>query len=146
METTEGNKLIAEFMGYQILRKKFETQQMCSSNETTWVMDEDDIVCDAKGNEVDDERQEPYYYLESLPFNYSWDWLMPVLLKITTIETDKIYHVDWALSCSSISITAYDPKANYKNFTKGSENPDYQIKFTFDAVVDFIEWYNEQNK
>ena len=155
METTEGNKLIAEFMGYQILRKKFETQRMCSSNETTWVMDEDDIVCDAKGNEVDDERQEPYFDLEMLPFNSSWDWLMPVVEKIESLTygTLKLYnHVNVRRFKHVNYYWVVDGVADYGDgkqtitaitFPHG-DNKD--IDALYNTVVKFIEWYNEKNK
>ena len=82
-EILENNKLIAEFMGYQILHKKYQTRHMCSSNESDWVVEYGEIVCDTNGNEVDDEKQEPFYSLEDLPFNYSWDWLMPVISELS---------------------------------------------------------------
>jgi hypothetical protein len=102
-EILNGRVLIAEFMGYHMKHTKFQTQVFHSSNESHWVWDEGEIVVDASGHEVDDSNNEPYCSLEDLPFNSSWDWLMPVLNKIVEeIEIeDKIseayfsyHHID----------------------------------------------------
>jgi hypothetical protein len=124
----EGNKIISEFMGYQILRKKYQTQHYCSSNESTWVVDEGDIVCDDNGNEVDDERQEPYFELEFLPFNSSWDWLMPVWKKITNTcpPFNKNNQSDGYFAYNSVPIFLED----------------VNIEKTWYYIVKYINWYN----
>jgi len=62
---------------------KFQTQEFHSSNESHWVWDEGEIVVNSNGHEVSDSNNEPYYHLEHLPFDSSWNWLMPVLNKIS---------------------------------------------------------------
>ncbi len=147
----EHNELIAKFMGYQILRKKYETQRMCSSNESNWVIDEDDIVCDIKGREVDDETQEPYFELESLPFNRSWEWLMPVVEKIESlthvelktynnVSFRRFKHVDfyWVID----GITDYgDNKQTLNNFIINHDEK--EINALYNTIADFITWFNK---
>lgn len=63
--------------------------------------------------------------LNSLQFHSSWDWLMPVVSKITTNE-------------------------NYIDLTQ-RENimdslPYGMVEDTYDEVVEFIKWYNKNNK
>lgn len=92
-EIIEGNKLIAEFMEYQILHKRFQYQSWNSSNESYFSTDTGDIVCDKHGHEVNLYPDgDPLMELSELPFNSSWDWLMPVITKC--IEKN-IWYSDW---------------------------------------------------
>lgn len=61
METTENNKLIAEFMGYEVLYRP---------NSNGFIEISDTELCD-----VDD-----------LMYHTSWDWLMPVVEKIESLS------------------------------------------------------------
>lgn len=139
-EILGGNKLIAEFMGYQILHKNYQTRVWCSSNESTWEVTEDDIVCDSNGNEVDDETQEPYFELECLPFYTSWDWLMPVWNKILKWGQGE-FGINWEQSIDEMFITIGTTKDNQfiiKWLNTG------EIEEVFYVVVEFIKWYNLQ--
>jgi hypothetical protein len=100
MNTQENNKLIAEFMGLSI------KEGVC------YYTDEDDMF--PMGIEV----EEPY-----LPYDDSWDWLMPCLSSILEI-------------CSEL-----DELERYHIII--DQIPD--IDCTYQSVVDFIKWYNEQN-
>jgi hypothetical protein len=84
MEIEEGNELISEFMGYQVLNKRYQVKSYNSSNEYYWAYEEGEIVCDADGNEVNDHGLEPFVSLDELPFFDSWDWLMPAVEKLGT--------------------------------------------------------------
>lgn len=57
--TTENNKLIAEFMG-----------MTCDDNDKSMM-----IVKTTQGNDI--------IYLDELKYHTSWDWLMPVVIKIS---------------------------------------------------------------
>lgn len=126
----EGNKLIAEFMGYQILHKKYEYLNFNSSNESYWDITEGDIVCDENGNEVDALDNYPFYSLEDLPFHSSWDWLMPVVSKCS--KTKGFYDTKFQTYCKGAlffeDLDLYSP-----------------IDDIYKAVVEFIKWYNENN-
>jgi len=68
----ENNKLIAEFM-------KFPTQTDEVDNRTmAYYVGESIMNADNTNNENDDDVFHP----DDMQFNSSWDWLMPVVIKI----------------------------------------------------------------
>jgi hypothetical protein len=91
----EFNKLIAEFMELSI------KEGVC------YYTDKDDMF--PMGIEV----EEPF-----LPYDTSWDWLMPVV--------DKCYQEHMSKHIADAVMTC-------------------DIDTTYKAVVEFINWYNEQN-
>lgn len=95
MTTTEKNRLIAEFMGYTQPHPNYP-------NSTYWYK----------------EGQEP---LTILLFEQDWNWLMPVVFKITEIK--GVYKEEQQKVFNSISPIILD---------------------THNAVVQFIQWYNTQ--
>jgi Tfp pilus assembly protein PilZ len=64
-------------------------------------------------------------------YHSSWDWLMPVIEKITDM---KIYYSDYKAETSSL----FDDGGIFIN-TKF-------ISSTWEDVIAFIEWYNANNK
>jgi hypothetical protein len=127
MEYDEMNKLIGLFMGYQILHKKYQTQTWCSSNESTWDFSEGFIVCDINGHEVDDNDNEPYFYIEDLPFKNSWDWLMPVVKKIYDFkDIDKYKESDGWYAYYGLETFLFS----------------VDIESVYLKCVEFIIWYN----
>lgn len=156
MKIDEGNKLIAEFMGYQILSKKYETQHWCSSNESQWVVNEGDIVCDTEGNEVDNQRNKPYFRLEEVPFNLSWDWLMPVIDKIEDTDVSN-QHYKWYAHdgersnfmsfefniCNKSSYVMMELQLDPAVRVAGDFNIKYdtRIESTWNTVIEFIQYY-----
>ena len=108
METTEGNKLIAEFMGIE----SYE-----ANGYTNFIFEDDN-----HRTHVD------------LHYHGSWDWLMPVVVEIG----DK---TEYELSMGY----------GYSYFNKFADNPlnkefgGYSnITAIWQAVVEFIQWYNDQ--
>ncbi len=106
--TEENNKLIAEFL------------QPTTTN----------------GNFYFPQFKEPYIYqgalngysevfgLSELKFHTSWNWLMEVVNKITTLEDFQEYDtcLFWEIFCQ------------------------LSIEGMHEQVIEFIQWYNEQNK
>jgi len=145
-EIQKGNKLIAEFLGYSIQNKQFQTQIWNSSNESYWGWEEDDIVCDENNNEVCDENNEPYFGLEDLPFNQSWDWMMPVVEKIESIKDE--YHGRFGVHI--VSNTCTIQATNFRPDKRIPDPPHYFDTVTLDskldstwyAVVRFVKWFN----
>lgn len=101
MERKESNKLIAQFMGYK------------------WDIENDNDLL------VLDSSMEKVY--EVVAYHSHWDWLIPVIDKITS---DDLY-------------------VKYKEYTSsmicdgGIYINTKFISSTYDDVVKFIEWYNE---
>ena len=138
-EIIEGNKLIAEFMGYQILHRKYQYRNFNSSNESYFADDKGEIVCDKNGYEVNlYPNGDPLEDLSELPFNSSWDWLMPVVEKIE----DLGYTTN--ICCTHLGQNMVNmgdrTGRQYSRIVKKSK-----ILAVWLAVVEFIKWYNEEN-
>ena len=144
MTTKEGNKLIAEFMGLKHPRKSILGY---------------DIKCGWDGLDFDIshwwiKKDKDIYLSESLKYHSSWDWLMPVVEKIEKMEY-------WIEICHSHLGTNKRPnpitwceisKENHRDlvmddcYTKISRGEGTMIEATWLAVVEFIQWYNQNQK
>lgn len=116
-EITEGNQLIAEFMG--LIYKKNPRHVLPSEQ---W----DDV----KGD----------YSYSMLHYDVSWDWLMPVVFKIS-----KSY--DFSLSSVGMwacYISRQDSDVDDHIATMGGYDP--VILNVWASVVQFIKWYNKNPK
>lgn len=111
MNTTEGNKLIAEFMG------------------GVYYAD-----CSRWGGNIPG-----YCDSDELQYHTSWDWLMPVFEKIESTKC-KRYNRDYVptitIGRKSCVITVY---FDTDFVTLGSS----KIEAAWNAIVDFIQWYND---
>jgi hypothetical protein len=146
----EGNRLIAEFMGWGgdgYYTTPFDNAGLCNGEPTH--------ICNT----------------ENLKFHSSWDWLMPVVEKIEELGS---YYVMSSKSYSRVEFTRYNVKImfspnqkyllhlEFKNYTIDDDewkHPMFkhhiikQFDFkkhgrllaVFTAIVEFIKWYN-QNK
>jgi hypothetical protein len=122
MDTTENNKLIAEFMGGKI--KEFNP------------------LFGSKFKEIDTANMECYISLpkyvnpKALKYHISWDWLMPVVEKIEGTETENgYYEVRPFIDRTEIL------DDHFQVFIEVDGND--RQKNTYEAVVEFIKWYNE---
>tara|TARA_R100000789_G_scaffold77250_1_gene72527 strand:- start:124 stop:468 length:345 start_codon:yes stop_codon:yes gene_type:complete len=107
MTTEESNKLIAEFMGYKLAR---------CNNGLAW-----DIGKSLPSHKHLFPIQGVLHTGNELHFHTSWDWLMPVVSKITRDEI---------LIENEYSIMDTVPYG--------------LIEDTYKVVVEFIKWYNQQ--
>lgn len=117
MKTTqENNRLIAEFMGYQ-------------------VVDKPKVVEGENFFQYLDEKTNKYTYCASLlMYNYNWDWLMPVVEKIESMQSEEYSTLIEGRSC-----LIETPDILFEGTGKN------KLEATYKAVVQFIEWWNEQN-
>ena len=76
------------------------------------------LIAEFMGKEIYQNYHESFYHT-------SWDWLMPVVNKCKSFSLDNTYadRIDEALVESEID-----------------------FDYLFCAVLDFIEWYNNENK
>lgn len=125
MNTLEGNKLIAEFMG---IPKCDRCIGDCGQYKF--------------GNSI-------YYRVDELFYHTSWDWLMPVVEKIGNI------HYGWMELENEFQDTAFpftfgmrDAEGNYMFRFNASQlhTAPTLIEATWSAVIDFITWYNTTKK
>lgn len=121
MNTTENNRLIAEFMGFGLDEKE----------GLHWI-DTDEKF----GHETSE-----------LKYDSSWDWLMPVVEKIekTEIEGDfPVVTISQGL-CEAENVGGFNmwlrEERNLYPYFQGTK-----IEATYQFVVEFIKWYNQQKK
>ena len=107
-EIEEGNKLIAEFMGLHF-------------HKTGW---------------VDARHIDGNYECPELKYHYSWDWLMPVVEKIESLEDGRFI--------TTIETGYCVISDNGENAIVEMQSDETKIENTRLAVIKFIEWLNEQ--
>lgn len=126
----KNNKLIAEFMGYSIL-------QYSSNNNPVYNIP------------VRKEDQPGIGYVpEFMKYHSSWDWLMSVVEKIESIKDDTLPYLSFSQNnfCVSIrngfcEIISGDFLTTFDEFNRHTGAA--KIAATYNAVVEFIKWYNE---
>lgn len=123
-EILEGNKLIADFMG---LVYEPETEIYDSSSQDPPYTRKERWLGFASGIVT------PVY--ETLQYNSSWDWLMPVIRKMKSMQHDPN---------EMFMGTTLDRAMQFANVL---ERPIYApINVIWLRVVEFIKWYNNQKK
>ena len=108
----ENNKLIAEFMGYKL---------MSCNRGKAW-----DIGKSIPSKDHLFPIQGVLHTGNELKFHTSWDWLMPVINKIrsmdSTYEVEEVGKYDW-----DNEISHYE----------------FDLDLTYESVVEFIKQYNK---
>jgi len=64
-------------------------------------------------------------------FHLQWDWLMPVVKKIRDVINVELYSDDYF---------------NIADLTKRMNSYDYDLNQVYEAVVEFIKWYNKNKE
>lgn len=111
------NELIAEFIGYERSREPWE------NDEHAYTM---------KLNPVWNKWVIP----SNMCFNTSWDWLMPVVEKIESIEG-----VRFIIERNKVVVLTYAVHPEY--FCR--KTTETKLTTIYNAVVEFIKWYNSQS-
>ena len=118
--TTENNKLIAEFMGMKIIT--FKGNEYVNNTGTFTATTVEDLEA----------------------FQYDWNWLMEVVERIESLE---IIDRKGRFSVNSI---CFDE--NYTAYITDEEKDLIQVEgetkrvATYNAVVEFIKWHNQQTR
>ena len=133
-EIIEGNKLIAEFMGFQKCN--------CIRNENGkyydyYLSDKFELIKEVKicieGEHGFGLENQDMCFIEDLKFHSSYDWIHPVVVKINEL----------------IGFKTIDECTDFENhmftiiFGMKFRTP---IEEVFGICVEFIKWYNEQSK
>ena len=118
-EIIEGNKLIAEFMEWEIV---------ATAGDNTKIYEAAENHPYVAGDWTD----------VSLCFHSSWDWLMPVVEKIETQHTRVIIKREGTSVLCYVTGGASVAKHSFDYSVKDSS----KIEATFKAAVDYIKWYN----
>ena len=125
----ENNKLIAEFMG--VFDKILSTGNIHSWSDAPFYYT------------TEDTREKVIKNISKYSkYSKDWNWLMKVVEKIESIE-DGIYQVD--ILQEGCKILKKCSLLIDKTVSK-LEPDTTKIKSVYLACVEFIKWYNEQNK
>lgn len=144
METVEGNKLIAIFDGWEIVPMVIKPSLWIEkfyngSNHSVNIIDINGRVVDTSNN---------------LKYHSSWDWLMPVWVKISTmiapVEEKGITVHDIRL----VSDKLFQARINYRTVFSGTNSQHKWFEFidadplraTWCVIIQFITWYNNTKK
>lgn len=106
-----------------------------------------------EGNEIiaifDGSSGYTQFDLFAMKYHSSWDWLMPVVEKVESIETDFDGYFQVHISSNGCTISG-------TRLNTSIENPHYayfndvvhesKISATWLAIVQFIQWYKTQTK
>lgn len=144
MNIEDSNKLIAEFMGLKPNRTPYTYEGSYIWNNYEDIPELSEIIM----KELEDEQW--YIYPR---FDESWDWLMPVVEKIESLELGDWYvHIIGGKNYPTIRIEdgnvgngLWDCMINVPD-CEGFGNDIHLTKLeaTYKAVVEFIKWYNNQ--
>ena len=111
----EGNKLIAEFMGY-------ETHE----NWEFWIT----------GSYIE---KFDWYSPGTMKFHNDWNWIMPVVEKIES----KNYAVTITQNICIIQASIMGDCTTITRQSGNYDTPNTKIHNTWLAVIEFINWYNK---
>lgn len=130
----EGNKLIAEFMGGK-------------HNGGSYYNFYNGLPIQGRT-----EKEYPAEWIETdLHFHSSWDWLMPVVEKIESmdnragvrLETRLIAHTKINARDMMTPIYCYTFGITFNQHEKFSVDAESKISAVWHGVIQFIQWYNE---
>jgi hypothetical protein len=131
MTTTESNKLIAKFMGAK------ETGEYLGSKggyKDTMLYDFTKVETPSNLKFISD---------CDMKYHASWDWLMPVVEKISGINK-MFFHIK--ISQYSSLVEVWDDKSKEVISEGYNEEPNMLIKSIYEAVIDFIQWHNQSKQ
>ncbi len=126
-EIVEGNKLIAEFMGYELkeCHSPFYGKSWTKEN-----LNDSPLYQFLEGN---DER--------NLYFNSQWNWLMPVKEKIESLDNGTY---GFSIDPWGIEIIEYESgKEEIIAAVIKEDKNDKWIELYYRIILDFITWYNK---
>ena len=121
-ETIENNKLIAEFMGWEIYKNV--------GREVEYFV---------KGQlETHHKVVDNWLSFLNMKYHSSWDWLMPVVEKIETFN----HAVTITQNICTIRACIMGDRTVRAHQTGNYKTPDTKLYNTWLAVVEFVKWYN----
>ena len=125
----ENNKIIAEFLDWEFddLSETFETPFLKLVEPQTF--GDEQFSCKLQDFELE--------------FHSDWNWLMRVVEKIENLQDENncaIYNVQIEQSFTEI-IDNHTSETIIYNI-----DADSKIEAVYDSCIEFIKWYNEQNK
>ena len=136
-EVKDGNKLIAEFMGWEISEKDLPYR-----NYSLVGIPEQFRTVYGYGN------AEPFSELtfKNLQFHASWDWLMPVPEKIEELGYNTLISKGFVVANYGTQVCAIGQDFAYREFIDTPDPVETKLEAVYSAVVNFIKQYNVDEK
>lgn len=139
------NKLIAEFMGYQYV----EVWYYGSDDETEWqrkyVKWKDRVGMDSIGEYIVNIKKYKWYRWEEVAYHSSWDWLMPVVEKIESLEYEfAIYGKQFGQFPRKCRTFIYFDLKRHRRLGELYAEGKTPKEATYKAVIEFIKWHNKK--
>ena len=141
-EIAQNNKIIAEFIG-------LNSTNGCVRSETGKYYDyhaSPKFSC-IKEQEIQIESEngfglveQDFLFVEDLKFHSDWNWLMEVVEKIEETEIEN--NILMLESIGNEAKFIYDDGCRFLNSNIGET----KIEAVYNACLEFIKYYNEQNK
>ncbi len=147
----EDNRLIAEFMGYKTLDNYYyllpiTLPQFRGSDHAEWCSQHEASPVE-RFWEIND---------ESLQYNTSWEWLMPVVEKIGNLKAVKhsgrlvrvTINIENGINVVISQMIGGSIANSYCHFQaklKGNKETTL-IENVYHSVIEFIKWYNKNEK
>ncbi len=132
----EGNKMIAEFMGWKFIYKgkdyKVWNPDFKSEEEppNDWVF----------ATWIKDDFEE--YMSRTLRYNLSWDWLMPVVEKIIQMPDTHITALNWLIKVEGDISQPVNYQVTSMRYLKRKDAT--FIGAYYFVVIEFIKWHNQK--
>jgi hypothetical protein len=128
MNTTENNKLIAEFMGHKI----------------DWGFNKDSILYMPQG-EGNATNNSVVIGLDKLEYHTSWEWLMPVFKRIHELPLEEI-EGSYKIHAFSVKIDGIYCSVSHGRTGEIIVEDDSGDMFDnlYCVIVEFIKWYNNR--
>lgn len=86
------------------------------------------------------EKDKERIYEMEFKYNTSWDWLMPVIEKIETLETNEGY-IDFDIYSNAVIVETPETKIALYNLSE--ETFTTKLESTYKAVIDAINWIKQ---
>lgn len=156
----QDNKLIAEFIGLKdckVMNEKGKQYDYYLTEQFELIKEVETTI---ESNWCEILEEQDYCFIEEMKFHTSYDWLMPVVDKIESIECvhivaiqNKYCHILISESPKQIthtiessevvteSMNIPDRPECVKMYTK---QKDTKLEAVYHCVVEFIKWYNKQ--
>ena len=142
MNTTENNKLIAEFMEFKQckgIRSESGKYFDYWAKENFSCIEEQEIQIESEWGYGLVEQD--LLFAEQLKFHKDWNWLMEVVEKIESLDSGTYTLVFQQKSC----LIWNNDKGEELGFFNSSFKAETKIEAVYNACVEFIKWYNENS-
>lgn len=144
MTTTEKNEIIARFMGYE------SNEDIEGEFDESTLYNVDDFLVNTSGKndwETTENDWTSWVKPSEMQYHSDWNWLHQVISKIEDFYTINGEEIEFRVVQyeDEVLIVAKYQLKRWENIVEVLSSGDGKLKNTYEAVYQFIVWYN-QNK